>query len=79
MELIDFLQNEGYSKLSFTLKNQSEAIIELNEVMTTNHLFEKLAMVPDRLEYYPFEAKPYLLFIIGTKRFKVYLQKNPTI
>jgi hypothetical protein len=79
MEFLNFLKNEGYSRLSFTLKNQNEAVVELHDIMTTNHLFTKLAMAPGRLEYYPFEAKPYLLFIIGKKRFKVYLLKNSKI
>jgi len=77
LELLQFLEDENYSVLGYHQEEQEhETFIKLEEVQSNEHLLSLLEIVPSRMEYYPLDRKPCIVFFDNERYHKIFLYKT---
>lgn len=74
MDLVALLRNEGYSSIAFFLEGQTYNL-SLAEGEDISPLFNLLSKEAYKVEYYPYEVKPYVMCKQTMRKVKIYLYK----
>ncbi|MCA0970219.1 hypothetical protein LCM20_06440 [Halobacillus litoralis] len=74
MDLISLLKEEGYTKVSYIMDGEKHSKF-LNQEMDADSLMKLFMKNTHMIEYFPYEAKPYLMVLQPTTSIKVLLYK----
>lgn len=75
MDLLQFMKNEGYTSAKFSSLTGEDVRLILNDVASTEDLYQMMEVTPTSVSYYPFERVPYIDCFIDQNVMKLRLSK----
>ncbi|MFD1019123.1 hypothetical protein [Thalassobacillus hwangdonensis] len=60
MKFLQFIQDEGFTAVTFTPNGGKAVKLKLADVPTDEDLYKQMKLTPTTIQYYPFEREPYI-------------------